>query len=181
MSLQGDVLRDSSFRKQRIDRFLDTNGDGTGTKNAVGNYSITPETFYIQPPSREEYHINRMLVYVEDTGNFSADNYGALASPLSVGIDVRVADDNGAVYDLTDGLFVKSNSEWGRHCFDVEYISFGTGNNFMHVRWSFFRAGPPVLIRGDSNERLEVVLNDDLSGLADHRFMVQGYVSAKGT
>ena len=65
---------------KNISRFLDTNGNGTGTKNANGNYSGAAEIFYIQPPAGSRYQINRLIVEVEDAAGMIATEYGS--SPL---------------------------------------------------------------------------------------------------
>ena len=43
------------------------------------------------------------------------------------------------------------------------------------VRWTFAKSGAPIRLDGAKNARLEVLLNDDLTGLVDHHFVVQGY------
>jgi len=52
--------------KGGIYRYMDTNGDGTGTKSAVGNY-VTPTRFFIQPPDGEVYHLKRAMISVRDS------------------------------------------------------------------------------------------------------------------
>jgi len=61
---------------ESVDRFLDTNGDGTGTKSATGNYAESPVSFFIQPPAGEVFRLNRMLVHIEDSGTFDSGSYG---------------------------------------------------------------------------------------------------------
>lgn len=158
-----------------IYRFLDTNGNGTGTKNAVGDYSVAAEEFHIQPPVSLRYSLYRMIVCIEDTAGMRAEYYGDLASALTNGIKVSV-DDGAAteLCDLTDGDPVKSNAGWGRHCFDVDVKTWGAGNELLLVRWTFSKAGAPVFLQ--EGHRLIVTLNDDLTGLVSHNFMVQGYV-----
>jgi hypothetical protein len=157
-----------------INRYLDTNGDGTGTKNANGNYSSVADIFYIQPPAGSRYEINRMIVTVQDTGAQRAEYYGALGTALTNGITVREQNDDGTFNNLTDGITIKTNAGWGSICYDVDLKSWGAGDSMLLVRWTFRNAGDPIQLNGNSNDRLEVVLNDDLSGLVAHYFMVQG-------
>lgn len=152
-------------------RYLDTNGDGTGTKNANGDYSGGEEIFYIAPPAGQTYELERMLIYVQDTGTFDAAKYGNGAT-LTTGIVVRVANDAGTLLDLTDGEPVKTNTHWGRQCYDVEVKAWGTGDEVMVVRWTFAKSGRPIRLH--AGERLEVVLNDALDVLVGHYFQVQG-------
>lgn len=155
-------------------RYLDTNGDGTGTKNANGDYSVTPGRFYVQNANDKGMCVSRLIVHIQDAQNFSADNYGNLASALTNGVSVNAKDhvDN-VLLDLTDGLPVKSNADWGRLCYDTINVSYGSGNDFVQVRWTFSKAGKFLSLAKD--ESLNVDLNDDLSGLVGHYFMVQGY------
>jgi hypothetical protein len=159
-----------------LSRFLDTNGDGSGTKNANGNYSAAEEIFYIQPGAAQVFRIARMLVTIEDTNGMSATDYGNITSGLSTGVEIRVQDDSGTLVDLTDGLPVTNNAGWGSFCYDVDLKTWSTGNELLLVRWTFTKSGQYIRLRGANNERLEVVLNDQLTGLVGHYFLVQGYI-----
>jgi hypothetical protein len=48
------------------------------------------------------------------------------------------------------------------------------GDEMLQVRWTFAKSGAQLRLNGNNNERLEVVLDDDLDGLIEHYFMVQG-------
>lgn len=164
-----------------IYRYLDTVGDGSGTKNAIGNYSATEEIFFIQPPGNQVFRIVRMIVLIGGKASqVKTDNYGSLAA-LSTGVVVRTNGDGG-ILDLTDGVPVKTNAAWGGLCYDSEiYSSTSNTDTYNRVRWTFERAGYPVRLDGSLNQRLEVVLNDDFTApasdaLTSHYFMVQGYI-----
>ena len=153
-------------------RFLDTNGDGTGTQNAVGDYSITPEEFYFQPDT--DAHIWRMIIHIEDTSGFQAQDYGNITGGLTNGYCLEVKDDNDNVLlDLCDGLKIQTNAEIGRYCYDVDVKTWGAGNEVGQARWTFAKAGYPLVI--NNGFKLSVTFNDDLSGLIEHYFMLQGY------
>lgn len=158
-----------------IYRILDTNGDGTGTKNAIGDYDGLNTKFYIKPPSNQDFALYRMIVYVKDAGTLDASSYGN-GITLATGIKVRVADAGGVILDLFDGQTVKSNADWAGACYDVSISTFGTGDNYLHVRWTFAKSGQPLIINGEKGEWLEVVLNDAFDGLLSHYFKVQGKI-----
>lgn len=165
-----------------IYRFLDSNGDGTGTKNFIGDYSgINAISAFIQPPSGEIFRIQRMLVLVGGKASgVKTDSYGS-KSALTVGVNVRVQNDSGTVVDLVDGEFIKNNAQWAGVCYDSEiFTSTANTDGYVKVRWTFERAGYPLRLIGANNERLEVVLNDDFDGTPDgltiHRFLVEGYI-----
>lgn len=162
-----------------LSRYLDTVGNGSGTKNANGNYSgagLGETIFKIQPAAGSVYRIARVIISIRDASGFQAEEYGNLAAALSTGIEVRVQNDSGTLIDLTDGIPITTNAAWGELCYDVDLKTWGNGDEFLLVRWTFSRSGTTPQLVGDRNERLEFVLNDDLSGLVSHYFLAQGYV-----
>lgn len=162
--------------KGYVSRFLDANGDGTGNKNWIGDYS-TPDLAYIQPAAGETMHLTRMIVTIQDDSALAADGYGGLAG-LTNGVTVILRDDSGVIANLTNGDPIKSNAEWGSRCYDITPHSWGGGGseNIVLVRWTFERAGVDLQLIGDDGGRLEVGFSDDFTGLAAHRFCVQGYM-----
>lgn len=156
-----------------LSRYLDTNGNGTGTKNANGDYSGAVEEFYIEAQAGENLEIARMIVSVEDTGGMQAQEYGNLGSALTNGIEVKVLNEHDTVImDLTDGIPIKTNAQWGIICYDVDVKSWGAGNSLLLVRWTFAKSGQLIYL--EEGQKLVVYLNDDLDGLLFHYFMVQG-------
>ncbi len=159
------------YPNEQVYRFLDTVGDGTGDKSAIGDYSSAVEEFLITNPIRQ-IQIRRMMIEVRDTGLFSQERYGAIAA-LTNGIEVMVKDDSGATQlDLTDGVPIKSLAHWGCRCFDMSALPSGSGDGFVNIRWTFKRNGSCILLR--QGWSLVVRLNDDLTGLIDHTFFVGG-------
>lgn len=157
--------------EDRLSRFLDTVGNGTGTTSAIGDYS-TPTSFFITPPTGEIYVLERFLVQIRDALALSADDYGNLTA-LTNGIVVKVTDASGDVVELTDGMPIKSNADWAMHCYDSDPDNYGNGDNFIHVRWTFSKAGYPIsLTEGQS---LVALMQDNLTGLVQHTFKVEGY------
>lgn len=159
--------------EDKIYRYLDTNGDGTGTKNANVNGSITPVTFKIVPEIRS-MKIYRMMIQIEDAGTLAADKYGVLAL-LTNGmlLQVRKVSDDSVVLDFLDGIPVKDNQGWARHCFDHDPHDYGPPTDAsISYRLSFNRAGFPLHL--DADHYLCIVVQDDLTGLLGHYFQVQG-------
>ena len=165
-----------------IYQHLDINGDGTGTKNAIGDYSGSAEIFYFQPAPGAIARINRLIVLIRaPKTSFYTDSYGSVGE-LANGVTIRVQDDTTTLVNLTNGIPIKNNGNWGHYCFDAELYPSTAGNTdtYLRVRWTFEKAGYPLRLVGDNNERLEVVLNDDFTGggsggLVEHYFHAQGY------
>ena len=144
------------------------------TIHAIGNYAGAVEQFTYRPTRRIEVH--RLIIYIQDTGNFSVSTYGN-GVILTNGIRVVVRDANDALLGALDGGEpIKSNADWSSLCYDINYLSFGTGDNALAVRWTFERAGAPIRIDGTEGHYLSVELNDSFLALTDHTFNVQGVV-----
>jgi hypothetical protein len=148
-------------------RFLDTNGDGTGTKNANGDYS-TPDIFYLQPPDGSVYNITRLIVTIEDSLVVSSTTYGAI-SALTNGVAVRRVSGSATV-TYTEELSITTNLAWGRFCELSQTNVSGTGNQLRAV--CEFEG---LRLNGDRDEKLEVYLSDNFTGLDGHYFEAQGY------
>ena len=154
-------------------KHADTNGNGTGTKNAIGNYASTDTPFKVTNDRvGKTLELHRVVIYCEDDASFRNGGYGGLAT-LTDGIIVRVTTKAGGTIELTDGVPIKNFSDWGRLCYDVTYQEFQTGNNFAHVRWTFSKSGQPLRLA--YGESLEFVMRDSFSGLVGHYFNVQGF------
>jgi hypothetical protein len=154
-------------------RFLDSIGDGSGTKSFIGNSSGSEAR--IVPSAGQVLVVQRLLVHIEDAGPFNADNYGGLAGALGTGHLIKIYRAGAAHTDLTDGVEIQANADWGKYCFDVTNQNFGAGNDFLQARWTFSKSGRPITLNGDNDDSLRVLLQDDFTGLVDHSFMVQGY------
>ena len=153
-------------------RMLDVDGDGTGNTQANGNYSVTPEIFYIQPAAGEILRISRMIISYTDAGGMTNNEYGNIGAALTNGVIVRKQNNSGTLNLITGTLPVKINSDWGAHCYDFKVLQYGAGNDLALARWTFKESGAPIRLVGDNNERLEVLLNDNFTGLETHCFKV---------
>jgi hypothetical protein len=149
-------------------RFLDTDGDGTGTKEATGNYTETT-TFYLQPPAGAVYVIDRLVVSVEDSDVITSNLYGSVL--ITNGISIQQVTASGLI-TLTDGVTITGNLDWRRFC-EVEQTANAGTTNHLQAICTF--GGSLLRLNGDQNERIEVLLEDDFSGLDGHYFMVQGF------
>ena len=154
----------------QINEYLDTNGDGTGDNDAIGNYASAAEDFYFQATTLSEIH--RLLVTVEDTQPMQAANYGN-GIVLTNGIRIFLHDSTTVTeVPLDGGLPVLRNLDWGSLCYDVDLKTWGSGNQALLVRFTFARGGQPLLL--DAGDRIIVRLNDSFVGLISHKFMIQG-------
>jgi len=156
-----------------IFQYLDTVGNGTGTTIAIGDYSTVAQDFKLTAQAGFNSHLSRMIVHIRDSGAFSAEKYGAVAT-LTNGIEILVIDSEGAtILDLSSGDEITSVAHWERHAHDLAYNEIGAGDKFYSVRWTFTKAGFPICLK--PGQSFVARLSDDLTGLIDHAFFMQGY------
>lgn len=157
--------------------FATDDGLTSGEGNAIGNYTSTtssvPTQFWYA--ATEPTRLHRMVVEIEDTAGMAAADYGNITGSLTRGVQMKHIDSDGTtvLHDFTAQAVIKTNAGWAKYCYDVDIKTWGSGNDFLFVRWTFANAGTPV--RLDTGERLAILLHDDFSGLVQHRFLFQGY------
>lgn len=141
--------------------------------NMIQDYSSTEGIFKFQPGSDEVFLVSRMIITIKDAGSIDADNYGNGVT-LTNGIVIRAADDSGVLKDITAGVPIKTNGEWATRCYDVKDVQWGAGDNYISGRWTLAKNGALMKLDGSKNARIEVVLNDDFSGLTGHTIQLHG-------
>jgi len=164
-------------RTDGIFKVLDTVGDGSGTYDAIGDYSVTPQSFKITDTTGWGV-ITRMMIMLEDSGSFDSGLYGnGLA--LTNGVRIYLKNSSDEVLQEYTSFPIKTNGEWAGHCYDLNYFNWGSGNEVATIRWTFSNSGQPIEVHFNEGEYLEVYLNDDFSGLVKHRFTVQGHYKTR--
>lgn len=166
------------MRQVHVTTFLDTNGDGTGTIDATGDYSLAADDFYYTVPSETELELIGMSILIRDGAKFQLGGYGASATTLANGIQVIVYD---AAQDqelvIAGGQTINSNSDWLGICVSAEVVATtGGGGGGAETVWAIkMRCGndkhPLILEAGD---KFIVRLNDSFAHLDDHKFFLQG-------
>lgn len=137
-----------------------------GSRNMAVDGSVTPVSFKAVPPEGKKWRINRVLVYMEGANPFSAEKFGDLPSLA-----------NGTTNNL-NGVKVtswKTNRDFALEMYDLNTIkSLGKDDRSFSGRWSFDKAfGKPVLI-DSSSTGVELIVNDNLSGLTSFYVKAQG-------
>ena len=124
-----------------IARFLDTAGDGSGTKNANGDYSITPDEFYFQP--KRDCRLDEMTIYIQDTKGMEPEEYGNLGSALSNGYSILIKDaDGNGIVDFCDGDPIKINADFSKLAYKQEVSGWvNTTNEAAHIGLDFVNFG----------------------------------------
>lgn len=179
----GTITRDGNLEPNVRTRCVDdrisdylANEVGGGT-SANGDYSVTPATFSYGPGAGVNWIIERMIIYIADTGAFSADEYGNTGSALSNGYDVKIVDSGGDIKTLNGSRPFTTNGDIGAVCYDVNNIGSGSsGADAILVRWTFSKAGAPIRLLGDNGGKISITFSDNLSALTAHTFFIDGYI-----
>ena len=143
-----------------------TNG---GSKEQSVDGSITPIVFSSTPvPANKIFLVARIMIYMEDSSNFSSTIFGGLASALANGWQMA--------WNGTPVANVVDNKGLAVFMFDLTGDKlFGKDNQTMVGRFSFDKIVDGA--RGVSIEEgnvLSTIVNDDLTGLDFLNVMVQG-------
>ena len=154
-------------------KFLSSDGTDGGTTNMA----TTAGTYYRGPAAGRVWHIERIVVNIEDAiASIKPNLFGGL-SKLTNGCKLEAQRDGGVILSFTDGFPIKQNADWGNLCYDVSYQDSGNAANTSNVqaRFTFGKAGQPLVLKGSRLERLAIVTQDDLSALEAFTINVQGY------
>lgn len=157
-----------------IFRVLDTVGDGTGSTSQNVNGSVTAVEYFVQPPAGTSYILKRMNVLVIDANFNVATSYGALAA-LTNGIKIEVRNINGVVKDFTEQVKIKRSYDYTLLAGGDNTSTGGAGADALRIRWTFARGYDDILLNGDTEDKLVVTIQDDLTGLDEQVMEVQGY------
>lgn len=175
MSSYPNISPNSKRPEDKLFRYLTDDGTSSGEFDAIGDYTVatgTPTRFYFQ--AARDATIARMIVAIEDSNGMIADEYGNLNTALTNGITLDIRDEDGNVkLDFMDGHPVTTNGDWGIHCYDVTLQDWGSGSDYVFVRWTFSNAG--AFVHLPSGWNIGCSLTDNFTGLLHHTFMMQGY------
>lgn len=157
-----------------LHQYLDTTGDGSGTILATGDYSSTSDDFIYQVPSSKIAILQRLIITIGDGSNPRPDRYGQnLIITNGMNIKLTESDDTLITYlGHSNAHPIITNANWASLCYDMSFHTVGSGDNYVMFRWTFSKAGMPLIL--SDGDKLVITLNDDFTGLTDHRFMVQG-------
>jgi hypothetical protein len=139
--------------------------------NMTGDYDSNATDFIVKPPPTRYFSIWRAIITIKDGGSFDADSYGngiALANGISIFNKI-----DGIEYPAIP-IPIRTNGEWATYCYDITLHSFGTGDSYLSIRWTFTKHGGPIWLSGDLDQSFIVRLSDDFSDLTGHKMLVQG-------
>lgn len=156
---------------------VSSDGLGGGTWNLNGDYSSTPLEVSLDPiASADNWVCQRIIVQVVDAPTITATGFGA-GSALANGVKIEVRDlDDNVITDMTPQP-IKQNADWGRYCYDTQVSDWGAGAEVLHARWTLARMHEGGYSFGFNEEKLVVVLSDNLTHLTEFTLFAEGYIA----
>lgn len=141
----------------------------TSAMNVIGS-SASPVSYIVKPLSTERWQITRILITLLDQTAMDDARFGGLA-PLGNGVVIRLYKDS-AFQTLTHW---RSNGDLKEDMFDLTYSDKAPAGFFgLTARWTFTRAEFVADLDGAVGDYLEVLIQDDLTGLDDFKLKAQG-------
>jgi len=137
----------------------------------VNGSLASPQIFRLKPPEDEVWHITRLLFTMEDDVAMDDGKFGGLTA-LTNGVVFRRFNDG--VY--TTFANFKSNRKFMDSMYDVEYNPKAPAGTYgLRGRWTLTKAGVVIRLDGSTNDELQVLVQDDISGLLGMHITAQGH------
>ena len=171
------VATDTITLDSPVDKVYTASATALRTTTKMNVDGSTTQTFSIAPEAGQKWDITRVILVIESSANnMDFTEFGSLAA-LTNGCVLRSKDGSRA------NLFNwKTNGDFINRSFDsfFETKTGGGGSGFV-ARTTFAgqdQRGVTVRLRGDDNDELQVLVQDDLTGasLTSLRVIAQGHV-----
>lgn len=166
-------------RVQYFCGILGSTGINSGSLNQAVDGSVTPQTFYIEANPNFDIHIKRIVSKIVDDPT-SLNNFGGIP-PLQNGWNLKLTENDNVTFIAheikTFGEMLLSSSGLEFLFGDSAELANITGKNDSQI--CVFPVGKHIpggirIGRGNS-DRIESIIQDDLTGLIDFTVSVYGY------
>tara|TARA_R110000824_G_scaffold143199_11_gene310797 strand:- start:304 stop:834 length:531 start_codon:yes stop_codon:yes gene_type:complete len=135
------------------------------------NGASTPVSYKYTAPAGKRVYVYRVNMMMLDA-SVTASKFGGVAS-LTTGITVKVKNSaDTELLDFLDGQTIQNNTEFG--LLAGTDINVGSGADGVNIRWTLASAGGSLIL--ESGDYLEVLVQDNLTGLTSFQAMLQGIV-----
>lgn len=142
------------------------------TDNLATDGSVNSQEFYIQPIAGETWYLSRWMMYIQDSKGFSVATLGSNGA-LTNGLEI-IQESQGVQNTLLD-YAIKTNGDISATSYDTRVDTYGNDFDILVARWSFYKTGQLIRLRGSHNEKLIVKVQDDLSNIQKININIQGY------
>ena len=141
------------------------------TTNMAVDGSGTAVIFKVSPPVGEVWRIASWSLYIEDAGSFDPEKWGN-GITLTNGITPKLSL-NGTATNLLD-FSLLNTGDLSSICDGLQHLNFGTGNEIVTAEWDFIKRGQ--YIRLTDVDELQLVVQDNLTGLVNQYSTIKGYI-----
>lgn len=136
----------------------------------VSGSLATPVIAKIKPNAGELLIVYRVLVHMLDSTEMDDAKFGGMTE-IANGLILRAK--VGGVFRT--GAHMSTNGDIASHAFDVEYAAKAPAGKFgLRGRWTFAKSGFAIYLNGDDEDELQMLIQDDLTGLDGHHWDAQG-------
>lgn len=144
--------------------------DGAGATAMSVDGSSAAKKFSLIAAADQVTVVRVLSMVIADDGALVAGGFGGLAA-LTNGLAIEILDTDGTsvLADLTAGFAIKTHADLIALGAAVEFVA--TAAALVAVRWTFATA-----IELAEDQRLQVTVRDNLTGLTDARAAVTGHV-----
>lgn len=163
--MPGPLFRNPYFQ------FLSTNGDGTGTIQMTGNYSVTPGVFFAQAPAGYTFVITHIHFIIGSSTNMNVEDYASIAGGLLNGM-LWTYKKSDVVYNAFGDYMLKRNGDYSAISSTSLTNYAGTGQ-ILTCEFDFPKTFTESL-KLTGNDNFTITANDDLTTLLSHACALHG-------
>jgi len=136
--------------------------------------SVTTQVFSIRASANVEWDITRIILNMTDATTMDSAKFGGIAGGLTNGIVIRRK--NGVYHNIFNA---KTNGELAVRMFDIIYGDKAPAGVYeIRGRRSFNgqdKNGVAVRLTGNDNDELQIIIQDNLTGLTSFTLIGQGH------
>jgi len=157
--------------------FLDGANVSIKSDDLLIDGSVTPQVFSLSPETAQIGDITRIVLRMEATADMDSGTFGPIAA-LTNGVVIRIKRQTG---DFVNIINFKTNGDFVAECYDNQFLpNNGQGMRLLVARMTWAgqeRHGVVQRLDGALNEELQVVIQDDLTGVTFTSFtlIAQGH------
>ena len=143
------------------------------TFNMAVDGSSTNQIYIMKPRGVEEVDVTRIIIEMVHSATGTDILFGGIAA-LTNGVHLRKNINNGESYQTI--AIWRANKDLKEDMFDVVYgTSAGGSNKSTSGRFTILETGSIINLDAANNEFLELVIQDDLTGLVGFQIKAQGH------
>lgn len=142
--------------------------------SSVAGTLAAPITYKASPLSTEEWHVDRMIIHMEDNADMSDEEWAGTGAALTNGVQLFKTILSPAVTRRLANW--KTNGDISHTSFDTRYEDKSGGGLFaLKARWSFNKHQITHEIEGVNGDVFGVLIQDDFTGVSHIHVVVQGH------